>query len=376
MRIAFDARVLAPRRVGGTRTYLLQLVGALAAARTGWELVLYVDQPLEGRAAELLANSNVRQVVLGRRRNPTWVQVELVRALRRDGADVFHSPGYFLPLRWAGPKVVSVHDLNIYRHAGRWLHRGRVTQWLDLAVQTPPALLAARAVITGSAASARSIRRAFPPVASRLHVVPDAPDPFFDAPSTPGELRDAARLAGPGPFFLAVGEVSPQKRLEAVIDALAISAAAGAAPLVIVGPDATGHTAALKARAVAVGVGDRLRCVGAVPDATLRALYRTAACLVMGSDGEGFGLPIVEAMACGTPVLAASRAALPEVVGGAGWMFDPDRPEELAGLLTSILSDGDRGLELRRRSRLQRQEFSWERTAEMTAAVYQEAASR
>jgi alpha-1,3-rhamnosyl/mannosyltransferase len=376
LRIAFDARVLAPGRVGGTRTYALQLLRALAAARPGWELVLYLDEPLEGAAFELLSAGNVRAVVLAARRNPAWVQLDLARALRHDGADLFHSPGYFLPLGWRGPSVVSAHDTNMYRHPGRRLRRGRVAQWLDLAVQTPPALLRADRVITISQASARSLRRLLPPISSRIRVTPLAPDTFFDGKPSEADADVAAELTGPGPYLLAVGAVSPEKRLSCTLEAFAAAARPDGTTLVLAGPDEMGYAARLTSLAADLGIGEALRVTGPVSDGILRALYAGAAALVMAADAEGFGLPVVEAMACGTPVLAASRGALPEVLAGAGWLFDPDRAPELGSLMSALIADPAQRAELSARSRRRRRDFSWERTAALSIAVYEEVTSR
>jgi glycosyltransferase involved in cell wall biosynthesis len=123
-------------------------------------------------------------------------------------------------------------------------------------------------------------------------------------------------------------------------------------------------------------VGELVDMPGFVSLATLRALYRLALCVVLPSHGEGFGLPLVEGMASGTPILAANRQSIPEVLGDAGALFEPDDADAIAALLRRVAHDDEFREDLASRSRAGRGRFSWRRTAEATAAAYEEVVSR
>jgi glycosyltransferase involved in cell wall biosynthesis len=331
----------------------------------------------EHRLGDLALAANVHSRVVGNGRPNVWrVQVELPRHLRRDLIDVYHSFGYFLPIRWTGPKVVTVHDLNIYLTWRNWIRPKSVLSWMDIALQTPLAARAADRIITDSQFSKDSICRILRVAPDKVAAIPLAPDAFFDQPPAPSEIEEARALTAGAPFVLHVGVLSPQKNLATLIKAFAASdLAREGARLVLAGPD-RGHGPALRATAASSGVAGQVQLPGFVSRPLLRALYHEALVVVMPSHGEGFGLPLVEAMASGAPILAANRQSLPEVVGDAGCLFEPEDVAALAGLLTRIRSDSTFRAELIRRGRARRQRFSWRSAAEATAAIYEEVSKR
>ena len=376
MRIGFDASV-ASGQPGGTGTYAAQLLNALICQRPDWSFVLYfrrADQPNPLLTLPEGA-TNVERITVPGSPNSWRVQVALPRRLRQDRIDVYHSPGPFLPVRWHGPKVVTIHDLNIYLNVRNWLRPKTFLAWADLALQTPFSAWVARRVITASESARSDLRRLLRVDPDAIRVIPDAPDPFFDAAPSPAELAAVRQITSDKPFVLFVGVLSPQKNLRRLLLAFAASSLpAEGINLVLAGRDESDYGAVLRRLARRLNIDSRLKLPGYVPRSTLRGLYAGALCLVLPSHGEGFGLPVVEAMALGAPILAANRQAIPEVVGEGGLLFDPTDSAELSTLLNRVWLDLPLRRDLSERARARRKNFSWDKTAEATAEVYQEAA--
>jgi len=376
MRIGFDASV-ASGQPGGTGTYAVQLLNALIGQRPEWTFFLYfrrADQP-NPLLTIPAGNANVHRVTVPGSPNTWRVQVALPRRLRQDGIDVYHSPGPFLPLRWRGPKVVTIHDLNIYLNVRNWLRPKTLLAWADLAVQTPFSARVASRVITASEAAQADLRRLLRVRRDAIRVIPDAPDPFFDASPSPAERSAVHEITSGKPYVLFVGVLSPQKNLRRLLLAFAQSSLpAEGINLVLAGRDESDYGAVMRRLARRLKIDSLLKLPGYVPRSTLRGLYAGALCLVLPSHGEGFGLPVVEAMALGAPILAANRQAIPEVVGEGGLLFDPTDSAELATLLNRVWLDAPLRKDLSERARLRRKDFSWEKTAALTVDVYLEAA--
>jgi glycosyltransferase involved in cell wall biosynthesis len=376
VRVGLDTSVIFSS-AGGTRVYAVQLLTAILELKPDWKYFLYARSGEQ--AAELKRmwpEPNVEATVVAGSPNAVRVQARLPSQLRHDAVDVYHSLGYFLPLRWAGPKVVTVHDLNIYLNWRHWLRSKRVLNWADMALQTPLAVRAADRIITDSQFSKDSICRLLRVAPEKVAAIPLAPDPFFDDEPAADENAEARVATAGAPFILYVGVLSPQKNLGTLIRAFAASSLPrSGAHLVLAGTD-RGHGGTLRVEATASGVSDQVQLLGFVSRPLLRALYHRALGVVLPSHGEGFGLPLVEAMASGVPVLAANRQSLPEVVGDAGCLFEPDDVSGLAGLLSRMSEDPAFRTDLVRRGRARRQRFSWSAAAAATAAIYEEAAAR
>ena len=373
MRIGFDASV-ASGQPGGTGTYAVQLLNALIPLRPEWSFYLYFHDT--GEENPLLTTpeaSNVHRLTVPARTNAAYVQLQLPRRLAHDAIDVYHSPGYFLPLRWRGKKVVTIHDLNMYLQIRHWMRREKLFAWLDLAVETPVSAWLANRVIVPSESAKREVGRILRVRRDHVRVIPEAPDTFFDQAPSAGEIASAQRIANGAQFILFVGILSPQKNLDGLLAAFAASKLAEQGiRLVLVGADHEGYARTIRETASRLKIADSVVLAGYVTRSTLRALYAEALCLVLPSYGEGFGLPMVEAMARGTPILAADRQALPEVLGDGGSLFNPDDVAQLAALLQRVATDAGFRDQLVRLARERRRAFSWERTATATAAVYEE----
>lgn len=298
------------------------------------------------------------------------------RALSAGGHDlVFFPSAYtYVPVFGRSRVAVVIHDV-IAERLPEHVFPSRRAAWFWHAK-----LWAARhqadLVMTVSEASRMAIAGRFGIPPERIVVVPEGPGPEFQPLDPAPEILRRYELLGRA-FVLYVGGISPHKNLVNLVDAFADVRAATAPPhptLVLVGDyrDDVFHSAyaEVKRRAAARGVADDVRFTGYVPDAELAHLYNAATALVLPSLLEGFGLPVVEAMACGTPVVVSNRGALPEVVGNAGVVCDPDLPGALAAALRRVLEDGALRARLRTDGLARVAGFSWERAARIALDAF------
>jgi glycosyltransferase involved in cell wall biosynthesis len=332
-RIVVDADVLGRRRTGD-ETYVRNLLRELAplASEAGLELLAVTRRP------ELVPDG-VEPAELQASPQELRMALSLPRLLRRVRADLVHTQ-YALPLRCPCPAVVTVHDLS-FAEPGLMGRKDR----LVFGRVVPRAVRRAARVLTVSERTKRDLvsRYGVPP--GRVVVTPNGVDPAFAPRAT------TAR----GEFVLAVGAIQRRKNQLAALDA----ATAVGLPLVIAGPEKDPALAAeLRSRGARVD--------GYVETAELAELYRGAACLVQPSRFEGFGLPVLEAMACGTPVVAVREPALVEVAGDAAVLVDEAQLED--GVRAAL----ERREELVAAGLERAKAFSWRTTAERTLAVYRE----
>jgi len=354
--IVLDARKL---RDFGIGTYVRGLVGGLAQLDDESRYVLLGDP---AHAADLPLPDNFSWRA---ERSPGYSLRELwsvSRAANAAGADLFHSPHYVLPLRLACPSVVTIHDLIHLRFPDLKgpVERGYARVTIARALRT------ARHTIAVSEATRDELRAAFGPLADRVTTIPNGVDERFRTPTDPAILAATLDRFGLRPgYLLFVGNPKPHKNLTLLLAAHVRLRArlAGAPPLVLAGVD----------RAAVVGSSDGVVALGTVDDDDLPALYRGARALVVPSRWEGFGLPAVEAMACGTPVVAAARGALPEVVGDGGLLYDGDDLEALLAALERILDDDALAAGLAESGRRRSAGYSWREAAARTLELYRRA---
>ncbi len=230
------------------------------------------------------------------------------------------------------------------------------------------ALRTARQVVAISEASRLDLLAAFPVAPDRVTTTPLAPDPQFQPQSIAAVAALRERYALPAAFLLYLGINKPHKNLVALIQCLR-PVASGHRTLVIAGAWDTRYPQA-KATAQALGMGERVRFLGPVPEVELPALYAAATAFVFPSRYEGFGLPVLEAMACGTPVACSNVSSLPEVAGDAALLFDPDDPAAMTQALHRLLEDASLRADLQTRGLAQAARFTWEQTAAATLRVY------
>jgi glycosyltransferase involved in cell wall biosynthesis len=285
--------------------------------------------------------------------------------------DVVHSPANVGPLIAPGTAtVVTLLDVIWLHYPEDWDASRRVrlsTRTLSLRCAR-----AATRVIAISEAARDDFVRTIGLDPAGVDVTPLAADAPAAEPLPEQELRERLGL-GARPFVLSVAQKRRYKRLDAALHAIAQLRDAGPG-LVLVGPS-TPHEAELRQLARRLDVSDRVRFLDWVSEEELEALYRACACFVLPSLIEGFGLPLLEAMRRGAPVVCSNRASLPEVVDGAALLFDPEDQSQVTSAVGRILARPELREQLRRQGRQRAAEFSWRRTAQLTVESYERAAA-
>lgn len=272
-------------------------------------------------------------------------------------------PHYNVPLPFRGKLVVTIHDLapiELSEALNSFAKRAVARHWLAHAARR------ASAILTCSEFSRSRILEVLRPAAPVI-ATPVAVDPDWPALNDAPPPHQAAL-----PYFLFVGNVKPNKNLKTLLQALELMGAEPPVQLLIVGKQEGFHTGDESARALASRLGSRVSFLGAVTVPELISLYRGAAAFIMPSLYEGFGLPPLEAMRYGCPVVASGVTAIPEVVGNAALLFDPRNPQELASYLKQVL-DPQTNQRLRAAGFEREAQFSYDRTCRMTAAVLNKA---
>lgn len=297
-----------------------------------------------------------------------WFTREVPRRVRREGITVYHAPSSLGPLRAGCPTVLTVHDATLFT---RWGPRSRLDR-LYCRIFSAAAARRADAVIVPSHAARASVLRAYRLRPERLHVVPHGVAPGFSPVPPAGRAPVLAQHGVHAPYVLFVGARPRRKNLERVVEAVArLRRAPGTAALelVVAGPPEPEDPGA-RARAEALGLRAHVRWLGWVPEADLPALYSGALCLAYPSHEEGFGLPVLEALACGTSVLTSERSAMAEVAGGGALLVDPGSVDAIVDGIARLAADGALRAELGARGRARARAFTWERTARETETVY------
>lgn len=367
IRVGIDGRAFASP-AAGVRRYVSELLPALLAAD---------DARADARIEVVALGGSVDSVPAGVQRVPEpwhpptnlgWAAVGLPRAARRAAVDLIHAPAYTAPLHAAVPTVLTIHDVSYERHPEWYPYR---RDWLRRSFYRRSAR-AATHILTDSEFSRGEIAAAYAIPLDRITVAPLGASRIF------GELPASAPLPAPVamPFLLHVGDLHERRNLSTVVRAL-IEARRRLAPmalsLVLAGVD-RGIGDRLSAMVAGDGADDAVVRLGAVSEPALRSLYQGAAALVYPSRYEGFGLPLVEAMASGTPVLASRAASIPEVVGESGILLDPDDSKLWAEAIVQVMTDSALRARLRAQGLSRAAMFTWERTARITRDVYRQVA--
>lgn len=373
MRIGFDGRY-AGDHFPGIGRYSLGLARALAELEHGHSLVLILDPRAAVGRYDMVALGGLPGVEIAHLAASPFSlgqQLALPALARKLRLDLLHSPYFIKPyLGLPCPSVVTIYDLIGWRFPRTLALRGRLLYRAAMAM----AVRSAAAVLTISESARADIEHVYAPPPGRVVVTPLAAGRSFRPQSAEAVAALRARLGLPEQYVLYVGSNKPHKNLERLVRGWgrALEAGVGAqVELVIAGHAAQSH-AALQALVAEQGLTASVRFVPRVADADLPALYSGAAVFAFLSYYEGFGLPPLEAMACGAPVLCAYASSLPEVVGEAALTVDPYSSQEIgAGLVRLLRSPALRQL-LSERGRRRALEFSWRRTALGTLRVYEQ----
>jgi alpha-1,3-rhamnosyl/mannosyltransferase len=361
LRIGIDASALARKEPTGVSRYVRSLVEALGRVdgEDRFDLCYRFSRIKRVRWFHRVRRPNFRLKVFQEGLTPF-----LPRRL-----DVFHGPDARIPRLGKVPLVATVHDvfsLDSEKWADEGFREKKRRAYADLAAR-------ARLLIFVSSHSRDRFLAHMPVPAERLRVVPEGVDPGFGAVDGHDAEAVRARLGVPLDYLLFVGQVSTRKNLVRVLRALA-RLGAGVPPLVVAGPRRHGWEE-VRDEHRRLALGERVRFLGHVREGELAPLYAGARALVFPSLDEGFGLPVVEAFACGVPVLASTAGALPETAGGAALLVDPLDEGAIAEGMRRVLEDEVLRVDLSAKGRARAAELTWDAAARRTLEVYREAAS-
>jgi glycosyltransferase involved in cell wall biosynthesis len=379
LRIIIDAR-----RIGdfGVGTYIRNLVRGLAGQDTENTYVLVALRPDEPELAGLPQNFVVAPY---KRPDTDWVnQFSFYFFLKELAPDLIHIPLNVVPMLMPRPYVVTVHDMSSLLFTERWQLRKSIRLHLFRR-----GLLRAERVIAVSAATRRDVENILTIPPDRIRQIYDAPDPRFrradaEGGAAPLEAAERERILERYqinyPFILYAGAVRPQKNIPRLVEAFAVlrgdlenHPVYKDLRLLIIGDEISKYPSVRRA-VIKTRVEDVVRFLGFVPLDALRVFFEAAAAFAFPSLYEGFGLPPLEAMASGTPVVTSNVSSLPEVVGNAAVMVNPENVFDIARGMREALTDESLRAELIRKGYQQARRFSWSQTAKQVLEIYREAA--
>jgi len=374
LKILLDA--LQSTNLSGTGSYASALVRYLPAAMPGMSLSVACPEAqaamLAGLGLSAVIPCSSARFPVGTLRRTAQMRV----ALRQIHPDIVHYPANFS--RWAGrggvasaKVVLTVHDLSFLR-APEWFRRERAAYY-RAAIR--PSVRLADVVIADSQATAEDLKTFLGVSGDRVAVVLLGVDDALRPADAPEIKRVRVKYGLPERFYLYLGTIEPRKNLPRLIEAFDAIAGKTDAGLVIAGREGWKADATRRAFAEAAH-RDRVKFPGFVPADDMAAVMSAAVAFVWPSLWEGFGLPPLEAMACGTPVVTSKTSSLPEVTGDAALLVDPANVDEIAATMLRVSEDVALRARLREAGLARARTLTWRRTAEQTAAVYRRVAGR
>jgi glycosyltransferase involved in cell wall biosynthesis len=367
MRIGIDARLNGYRESGVTE-YTRQLIGALAVLDRVNEYNILHAKRRTRLAPELVTGPNFRRVMAITPSHHPLERFALAGEILRLQLDVLHSPDFIPPRLGAHHMVISVHDLS-FLHARKFKAINRL-RYYNRNIRT--AVRDADHIMAGSQAIKHDLQKLLNVPAEKITVNMPGIGPEF-CPLPPEAVQAVrCRLALPSTYLLFVGTMDPHKNLSGLLQAYSLLRAemADTPPLVIVRQRGRTYKTIYK-KSEALNLADQVRWLEHVPRPDLPAIYNGAAALVVPSLYDWSGQPALEAIACGIPTVVANRGALPEIVGSAGLLVDPDQPDSLSDALRRILSDETLRQESQVAGLSRAATFTWQRAARIALSVYQ-----
>jgi glycosyltransferase involved in cell wall biosynthesis len=359
LRVGFDARW---HNESGVGRYVAELLGAMTRAAQV-ELVAYEDvrNPVPG-----IDGCDVERVAIGAGKYSVAGQIEIAQRVRRDGLGVFHSPFYVVPLAASCPVVVTIHDLIPFRFPIYGpLKRAMVKAGYRMAARK------ARQIIAVSGNTAADMQKTLGVSTGRIAVVHNAAAAVFQPQAKECELAALREKFGVRPPYVLAASANNwrTKNLERALATLTAAQSTARFQTVIYGPQEGIHAAGGGAKWGSL----EMRMIGRVEAEELAALFRHARAFIMPSLYEGFGLPVVEAMACGCPVVASTGGSLAEVAGEGAQVFDPADVAGMAAAVANLVTDEEEARKWQAAALRRAADFSWEKAARETMAVYHRA---
>lgn len=375
-RIGINLLYLVPGHVGGTETYARELVRELAMLLPSHEFVVFCGREAGAvlPADDWPENVRVRALPFPAANKPLRILVELFVlpvVAAREQIGLMHSMGTTTPLFGCGKRVVTVHDL-IFHHFPATFHRAAR---IGLELLVPRGARRAHRVIADSQATKDDLIETYAIDPAKIDVVYLGLGLSAPAdPTSESDLRERWQL-GSSPVIMTVAAALAHKNLQRLLEAVASTEiVAGTAVLVVAGHEGL-ELENLKTLARELGIADRVRFTGWLSDEDLEGLYALANCFAYPTLREGFGLPVLEAMARGVPVACSNTSSLPEVAGDAAVTFDPQDESAIAQAVDRVLSDSALSMDLIRRGRRRAEQFTWRSSAEATLVSYDTARS-
>ncbi|MDX1613433.1 MAG: glycosyltransferase family 1 protein [Candidatus Promineifilaceae bacterium] len=369
-RIGINAHLLSAAsgyRRAGIHHYITQVLNHLPRDSAGFEYLIFSNGPTELQMERQAQRLSSRWPTHRRLARIVWEQSAWPLAAARLDLDLLHSTAFVTPLLSPAPTVVTVYDLSFVHYPDRF----PVLQRLYLSSQTRRSCRQARRVVTISESGRRDVHTHLGVPLAQIDVVTPGVGPQF-RPRLAAEVKAfRERLGLPERFILHVGTLQPRKNIHHVIDAFARLGRPELA-LVLVGGEGWAYDE-IYARVEALDLGRRVHFAGYVSDAELPLWYNAATLLAFSSAYEGFGMPIAQAMACGTPVVAAATSAVPEVTGDAALHYAAGDVGALAEQMATVLDDAAVAAKMQAQGRQQARRFSWTRAGEAMQAVYRRA---
>lgn len=368
MVIGIDASRLQVGQRTGTELYTWELLQALGQIDPGRDRYLLYSNGRPTALPPLPPNFELRSIPFPR----LWTHIRLATEMALHAPDLLFVPAHVLPI-WSPPRaVVTIHDLGYLHYPAAH----PLSRRLYLRLSTRWNAWRATRILADSEATRRDIVTYCQVPATKIDVAYLGVSPRFVPVEDQTRLRStAARYGIDGPYLLYVGTIQPRKNLLRLIDAwAAYVASVPSAPVTLVIAGKRGWlTEQIERRAAERGIVDRVRFTGYVADDDLPALLSGALAFLLPSLYEGFGLPVLEAQACGTPVLTSTTSSLPEVAGDAAVLVDPADTTAIRDGIAGLIEDADLRDRLRVRGLARVAAWSWERTARQTLATFKAA---